>query len=341
MRLPNGYGSFYKLPGNRRRPYIARVTIGHNKNGRQIYKTIGYYEKPEGALKALAGNNDNPVSPKANITLKELYDEWSKSKYERISRQTEDNYKAGWKYLSKYGKSLFKEIRTSHLQGIIDACYKSGLSKSTLQKIKIVAGQLYDYAVENDILNKNYAKFMKIPKYEKQEKEPFSELEVKKLLDNINMLWVDTILILIYTGMRISEMLGLTKFSIDLENQTITGGLKTDAGKDRVIPIHPKIQPIIKKWYDLGGDRLICNEKKKPISARTYREDYYMPTLKALEIRELNPHSCRHTCATLLDKAGADTLSIQKILGHADYATTANIYTHTDIEKLRKAINLI
>jgi integrase len=341
VRLPNGYGSVYKLPGNRRKPFIARVTTEQNKNGGQIYQTIGYYEKREEGLLALAKHNENPVSPKANITFKELYDEWSKSKYEQIAHQTEDNYKAGWKYLSKYGKTQFKELRTAHLQGVIDTCYRDKMSKSTLQKIKIVANMLYDYAVQNDICNKNYAKFIRIPKCERSEKEPFSDLEVKKLEDNIKMLWVDTILILIYTGMRISEMLGLTRFSIDLENQTITGGLKTDAGKDRVIPIHPKIQLVIKKWYDIGGDRLICNEKKKPISSRKYRDDYYMPTLRSLEIRELNPHSCRHTCATLLAKAGADTLSIQKILGHADYATTANIYTHTDIEELRKAINLL
>ena len=136
-------------------------------------------------------------------------------------------------------------------------------------------------------------------------------------------------------------MLLLTKFSIDLDNWLITGGLKTDAGKDRTIPINKKIQPIIKKWYDRNGERLICNENGKAIGSRTYRENLYIPTLKAIGVRELNPHACRHTCATLLSKAGADTVAIQKILGHADYSTTANIYTHTDVEELKKAINMI
>lgn len=349
MKHPNGYGSVYKLSGNRRKPYIARITIGwetklNKKTGKpyrkQVYQTIGYFEDSPSAYAALAKHWENPVSPKANIILEDLYKEWSESKYEYISRQTKDNYRAGWNYLSKYKKIVFKELRTAHWQGIIDGCHRSGKSKSTLQKIKIVAVQLYDYAIQNDIVNKNYAKFIKLPKTEKQEKAIFSDVEIK-MIENSNLEWADTILILIYTGMRISEMLGLTMFNVDIDNQIIIGGTKTEAGRDRTIPIHPKILPIIKKWYNIGGERLICNDKKKAISARKYREDYYLPTLRKLGIRELTPHACRHTCASLLSKAGANTKAIQQILGHADYSTTANIYTHTDVEELKKAMNMI
>jgi site-specific recombinase XerD len=63
--------------------------------------------------------------------------------------------------------------------------------------------------------------------------------------------------------------------------------------------------------------------------------------LDALEIKRLVPHSCRHTFASMMAKAGADTLAIQRIIGHADYATTANIYTHESVEELKKAINKI
>lgn len=85
--------------------------------------------------------------------------------------------------------------------------------------------------------------------------------------------------------------------------QTITGGLKTDAGKDRVIPIHPKIFKHIKAWYDKNGEYLICNDKGKHISDKKYREDFYYPALEKLEIRKLNPHCCRHTFSSLMRKA--------------------------------------
>jgi integrase len=216
------------------------------------------------------------------------------------------------------------------------------MSRSTLHKIKIVASMMYDYAMQNDIVTKNYAEFLRIPKISKEEKEIFSDIEIKKITDSSGVIeWVDTIMILIYTGLRISELLELTKFSIDLENKIITGGIKTDSGKNRTIPIHTKIYKYIKKWYDIGGDYLICNADKKGISSRKYREEYYMPALEGIGVRKLNPHSCRHTFASMLAKAGADTIAIQKIMGHSDYALTANVYTHTDYQELIKAMNLI
>jgi len=290
----------------------------------------------------LTNHRLSPVAPKASIALKELYEEWSVSKYEYISRSTIDNYKAGWKHLSKYGNIKFKELRTTHMQSVIDGCFRSGMSRSTLEKIKIVASMLYQYAMQNDIVNKNYAEFLKLPKVEKEEKLAFSELEIKKMESNVdNIKWIDTVLIMIYSGMRISELLGLTRFNLDLKNGIIIGGIKTDAGKNRAIPIHPKIMKYIIKWNEKNGNYLICNDKGWKISPNAYRNDRYIPALEKLEVRKLNPHSCRHTFASLLAKAGADTLSIQRIIGHADYATTANIYTHTDIEELRKAINMI
>lgn len=339
MKLPNGYGTVYKLSGNRRNPWIARVTIGWDGN-KQLWKTIGYFKEKADGIDALAKYRINPVPAKANITVEELYNEWSETKYEYISKQTQDNYKAGWKHISKYARVKFKELRTAHIQSVIDNCYRSGMSRSTLEKIKVVASMLYDYAMQNDIVNKNYAEFVNLPKIVKEEKEIFTDLEIKKMEES-NEPWVDTILILIYTGMRINEMLGLTRFSVNIEEQIITGGLKTEAGKNRSIPIHPKIIGFVKKWYDKGGEYLICDENGHHINDKYYREKCYYPALGKLEIRKLTPHSCRHTCASLLHKAGVDPKYIQMILGHAKYSFTADTYTHPDFIELKKAISEI
>lgn len=344
LKNPNGFGTVYKLPGRRRRPWIARVTTGWqivDGKPRQIYQPIGYFEEKKQAMDALVLHRINPISPKAEISLRELYEEWSDGKYEYISKSTVDSYKAAWKHLSKFGNVKFKELRTAHLQSVIDNCHKAKMSRSTLEKIKVVATMLYSYAMQNDIVNKNYAEFLNLPKAEKEEKEIFTDLEIQKLEKAEVTPWVDTILILIYTGMRINELLGLTKFGVDMENQVITGGLKTDAGKNRAIPIHPKILKHIKRWYDHGGDYLICDENGKRITDKKYREKYYYPTLKQLEVRELNPHCCRHTFASLMRRAGADTLAIQRLMGHSKYSFTADTYTHTDIEELKSAIILI
>jgi len=340
MRNPNGYGGVVKLSGNRRRPYMARITVGW-RGKTQIYKPIGYFEDQISALNALAEYNKNPIPTKIDITLGELYTEWSSGKYEYLSKQTVDNYKAGWKHLSKYSKVKFTELRTAHFQGIIDGLHKAGMSRSTLEKVKVVASMLYDYAMQNDITNKNYAEFIRLPKNEKKEKEIFTDLDIQILEKNDKDEWVMTILILIYTGLRINEFLGLTPFNINLESQTITAGLKTDAGKNRVIPIHHKILKYIKYWLNKKGEYLICNEEGKRIRDKYYREELYYPTLTRLNIKPLNPHCCRHTFASILRKSGADTKTIQMLMGHTKYSFTADTYTHINLEELKTAINEI
>ena len=96
MKLPNGYGTIYKLSGNRRKPWIAKVPAGFEpaiskKTGKeylkQLYQIIGYFEKKEDAIDALARHRLEPLAPKAHIkTLKDIFDEWSESAYKDISR---------------------------------------------------------------------------------------------------------------------------------------------------------------------------------------------------------------------------------------------------------------
>ncbi len=353
MRLPNGYGSVYKLPGKRRKPWIARITTGWKtviaKKGkhkgqevaRQQYKPIGYFETKQEAIAALGQHQVSPVLSRGKITMEDLYKEWSEAKYRHISKATANNYRAAWLHLRSIAHLKAKEVRTAHLQKIIDSCHEDGLSRSSLEKIRVVANMLFNHAAENDILNKNYAEFIKLPKTEKAKKERFTDLEIKKLFDNATNEWTSSILIMIYTGMRISEMLNLTRFNVDLQAGIITGGVKTDAGKNRVIPIHAKIMPYIKEWHNKAGDTLVCDERGKKLSAKRYRENYYYPALVAAGVRKLVPHICRHTFCSMLAEKGADTLSIKLLAGHADYGFTANEYTHLEIESLKKAISKI
>jgi integrase len=232
MKNPNGYGSVYKLTGKRRRPWVARVTKEYTDEGEQIREIIGYYKEQADAILALANYHNEPITPKADITLKELYEEWSAIKYESISKSRTNGYKQGWNYLCKYENVKFKELRTSQLQ----SCLKDK-KRDTANNIKIVANMLYKYAMENDIINKNYAAFLQLPRKSKEEKSIFTDIEIQKIEKNAGKIeWLDTVLILIYTGLRITEFLTLTKFNIDLKAKTITGGIKSDAGKNRVPP---------------------------------------------------------------------------------------------------------
>lgn len=276
MKLPNGYGSVYKLSDNRRKPWIARKTVGWNTNGKQQYYTIGYYTKRQDALDALAEYNKNPIGERGNITLGGIYEEWSKSKYPKLSKKTIETYETAWKHLSVLKNERFKDIKTSHIQEIIDSMDDEGLSYSSYHKVKVLAGLLYKYALADDIVDKNYAELVELPERDTKEKKPFNDFEIKSIekLAETNI-WANTILILIYTGMRIGELLKLTKFNIDIKNMIITGGSKTEAGKNRIIPVHPKIQKYIKYWYNTNSDYLI-NKNGEKIRIDYYRKYLYI-----------------------------------------------------------------
>lgn len=332
----------YKLPGNRRKSWIARKTTGWTEDKKQIFYTVGYFESRSKALDALAEYNKNPIGEARDTTFGEIYKKWSGSKYPKLTRSTVNGYKAVWKRLEVLADIPIRNVVKSVLQEVIDAMVKEGLSRSTLEKAKTLCVILFNWAIGDEIVKTNHGSAIELPSVAKTEKPTFSDVEIKKLDKQVEKgdIWAGTVLILIYTGLRIGELLKLTKFSINADNWTITGGIKTDAGRDRVIPVHSKIKPLIKYWLTQPGDRLITRDGQA-ISADYYRASLYYPTLERAGVRRLTPHSTRHTFATLLSNAKAPTKEIQELMGHSNYATTANTYTHPEIEKLREAIEAI
>lgn len=341
MKKANGNGSVSKLSGIRRKPYIARVTLGWDEStGRQIRKTIGTYVTQKEAQKALIDYLDNPYDlDLSNILFKDVYEKWSKLKYPKVSHSAILGYQSAYNNVEKLHNMKIKDIKARHLQEAIDSCSKG---QATKKKIKFLFGQMFAYAMQNDIITKDYSEFVDIGKAsEESKREPFSNKEIELLWKHIDDIeFIDTILIMIYSGFRIGELLELEIKNIDLVNMTMTGGLKTEAGKNRLVPIHPKIFPLIEKRYNKDNQYLIINFKGKKMKYDNYYKEKFIPIMEQLNMKH-RPHDCRHTFATLLSNANANATAIKKMIGHESYATTEKIYTHKDIEELRKNVELI
>ena len=338
MRLPNGYGSVYKLSGNRRKPWIARKTDYIERGtGKQIYKIIGYYATKAEALQALADYNNNPYDINAaQVTFKELYEKWSEKKYKDISDSR--GYVAAFKISEPLYNMRFADIKTDHMQAVIDG---SGKNYPTLKNVKILYNQLFRYAMERDIVAKDYSKFVDIGKNTLgTSRTPFTQNEINKLFKSIGIYEdVESVLVMIYSGLRPGELITIETENVDLVERTMIGGIKTEAGKDRVIPINQKILPMIQTMVEKGNKYLVTDVDGKPFTYDRYR-DHFMLLMNQLGMKH-RPLDCRHTFATLMGNAGADTVALQKIIGHASYNTTASTYTHKDIDELRKAVDLI
>jgi len=212
MKRANKTGTIYKLGGKRRNPWIARLCLGYDEDDKRIWRTIGYYRTKADATTALELARIRPLPERPNITLAEIFEEWKHGAYKNITESSQATYEAAYKHLLPLRGYKFTELRQGHFQQIINSL---GLSYSSLHKIKVLVNQLFNYAVLNDICDKNYAKGIILPKKTQKEKEVFTDAEIKKLFDNDDIPWVDTILCLIYTGFRIQELLNITKFDVD------------------------------------------------------------------------------------------------------------------------------
>lgn len=343
MKLPNGYGSIVKLSGNRRRPWMVRKTKERTQQGPK-YFILGYFSTREEAMAALVDFNRRDVTiDRASIVLDKLYSEWYQQQRDLVGDSSLEGYRTAWRHFEPLRDRKVANIKKTHIQAIVDLM-RDDYSKSAMTKVKMLMTMLMDYAMADDIIDKNYAKLVRIPKKPEIRKESFTDAEIKTLFEHDNLLGIKTALIMIYTGMRISELMSLTKFDVDIDNMIITGGVKTDAGKNRTIPVSSKVQSYIRELYSSEGEYLL-NLNGKTIKHKTdnYRRKIYYPDLATAGISKEghSPHACRYTFALLLERSGASQVSAQKLMGHADFSTTANIYTNPDITMLRSVIDNI
>lgn len=347
MRLPNGYGSVYKISGNRRKPWIARKTKNVyldevTMKQKQTYDIIGYYETKQKALQALAKYNEDPYDLHADsITFSETYEKWSEEHFKTIVPSAVRTWKAAYNYCKPLYNLKMKELRVEHLERTIK---NADVGNSTKGRIKSLFNLMYKYAMKHEIVDKDYAQLCNSIKRTAPNKEaiPFSEKEIKLLWENINFPFVDMILIGIYSGWRPQELSILKTSGIDFENNTMFGGIKTEAGKNRYVPIHPLILPLIKSRYDSNNEYLFIDENGQQGTNMTY--DKYRNRFKKVISRfnmKHRPHETRHTFITLAKESNMDEYILKLIVGHAIVDVTEKIYTHRTMEQLQKEINKI
>ena len=345
MRRPNGTGTIVKMPGTRRKPYAVRIPY-KDKRGRVHQKYLSYHATPREAQDALDAYNaavaagQAPAPDKLSTTLQQVYDAWSERKYARAGNASVKSYTASWGRLSALAGMKIRDITVDHLQSIIDQGEQSGLSKSSINNDKTLMKALFAWAMERDIIGKDYSAFVKLPHVDaKYEKGAFNDLQMKKIeqMAADGVPWADTVLMLCYTGFRITEFLELTRFSYNADEDYLQGGVKTAAGKNRIVPVHPKIKPYLDAWLAKGGRSIVCRDDGSPVPTAWYRTQAFAPLMAQIGADTATPHWCRHTFSTKLHAAGVPELEQKRLLGHADKNVTEH-YTHTDITQLRKAI---
>ena len=217
---------------------------------------------------------------------------------------------------------------------------------------------VYPYCYkEYEIVDKNYARTFDISEDIIKEKEAatrghiiFPPDEMKILWDNVDKIrFVDWILIQCYMGWRPQELATLQLADVNLDEWYMVAGMKTDAGKNRMVPIHTKIQSLVKRNYDyavsLGSDALFNDPTATKGGMKITYDKYagrFDKVMAALKLNpEHRPHDPRMTFITMAKKAGIDPMVVKRLAGHRINDVTEAVYTVRDLEWLRSDIEKI
>lgn len=349
MRLANGIGSVYKLSGNRRNPYIVRKTTGweideESGKAKQKYITIGYAPTRAKGLEMLMDYNKNPFDVESSkITFAEIFSKWSAEKFPTISDSNVKGYNASYNCCSTIHDRVFKDLKLTDLQGVIDTC---GKNYPTLRKLKVLLSQMYEYAMKYEFCNKDYSQYVDILKYKNRnpnrtDRSPFSNEEIEALWVQKNNLYAQIVLMLIYSGVRVSELLDLKRESIHIDEHYFNVvESKTESGI-RIVPIADKTYSFFKKWYDDGFEYLLHTPDGAHFDYRNYYDSYWTPVMELIGCSH-KPHDTRHTCISMLTEKEVSPTMIKKIVGHSGaMSLTERVYTHVNVQELLRAINRI
>lgn len=317
------------------------------QKARQVQKCIGYYETRSGAMIALAEYNKNPFDiDLKNITFEQVYDLLYEKEIKSMSGAGKTVYTNSYNKCDALKKMRIRELRLTHLQDVVDQY--SGMSRSTQNNIIVLLHAMYKLCMENDIIEKDYSQFVRITtRAEKKEKTPYSKQEIQTIWDNIDWLqtsprknaltgvrMIDSIIIMLYTGVRIGELLDIKIEDVHVGERWIDlRGTKTKAAK-RIVPIHKKILPLIKKRLsECTGEYLFSDNTGKQVSYPRYKRMIFEPFMEDFKINH-TPHECRHTFVTVAAASGMNKILLKKIIGHASSDITESVYTHAYIEDL-------
>ena len=267
------------------------------------------------------------------ITLRQLFNEWLPIHSQSISRSAVNSYHIAFKHISNISDMSITDIHFQHLQNVIDSMHVKGLSYSSCKKVRTILNQLFNYAIIKDYPITNYALHLNLgPNIPTIQRRVFTRQQINKLWA-IDTSYSRMILILLYTGLRIGELLDLRRQDINRRSSyLIVRHAKTKAGEGRIIPIHHRIMPLIEQVYCGVDDYLFT------ISYTSFRK-HFQDIMKQLNCKH-TIHDTRHTFASLLD-AVAPPNALRSLLGHKQGDITTRVYTHKTIRELRRTVELL
>lgn len=327
----NGQGSVYKLPNGK---YRAVATVGYYlEDGKKKRRTVSKeFIKKSDAVASLPSLRQSYEKP-ADINLHDLYDVYTSGKdFDALSKSQVNKMSYAWRRLAPLEFRGINTLTVDDLQTVID---DSTTTYYPARDMKVLLSHLYKIAIRREIIAVNKTEYIELPDSPKAKRECWTR-------DEVNAFWKDYeidnftgyILIMCYAGLRYGELSSILLDNIHIDEQYMIGGIKTDAGINREIPIHNRLVPVL---Y-----RLIYPRNKKLLEMN--EDNFYAKYWAVIErtgVRRLPPHTCRHYYFSSMTAAGVEGGVIAETGGHASFLTTMKNYVRIPLADKIDAVNKI
>ncbi|MCD8396132.1 MAG: integrase [Lachnospiraceae bacterium] len=267
-------------------------------------------------------------------TFADVYNQFFEWKYgeraaKKLSESSMRSTQAAFKNCSSVHDRIFRDLRLEDLQKCLDDC---PLKKVSIGNIMLLLKQMYKFAIPRELCDKDYAQYLVMPDAEENEHGvPFTDDDLKVLWEHKTDPVIEMILIMCYSGYRIAAYKDI---EVNLDEWYFRGGVKTQAGKGRIVPIHSAIQPLVVARMKRNGCMLT-------MTTAGFRNTFYR-SLKSVGIEKHTPHDCRHTFSWLCEKYGVNENDRKRMLGHSFGGDITNgVYGHRTLDELRSEIEKI
>lgn len=289
-------------------------------------KKIAQYKKNEIEIHLAKG--ENPL-PDTSLTARDAFDQFKRSREGRIVAKTKqtDNYRID-RFLKDENLVKVSQINETRLKAHLDKRIEDGISHRTANHTIRIVKTFLNWGLKTGIITRNPIVYMEKYKVNDIEQRSLTEEECKIVLNiaknsRIHLLVVTAL----YTGMRFSELDRLQWEDIDFKNKIISVRL-SKSEKFRKVPLHPKLEDILKE----------CKDEGKCFNTVNF-SDLFKDIRKEAKMGHFRFHDFRHTFAALMIKAGVDLYTLSKILGHSSIVITTKLYGHLYQDQIQVAMS--
>jgi integrase len=354
----NGEGSIYQRASDSR--WLGAVTIGFDANGRPRRKVVSAKTRAEVVrkLRTLQRQLDDGLrAPDNTISVSQLLDRWfADVMRHQVSSNTASNYQtvANQHIKPTLGKKKVASLTTGDVDRLISKKMDSGLSASTVGRIRNVLSQALDQGIRWGILNRNVASLSRTPKGVRSEGRTLSPDQARTLLNALRGHRNEVLYALMLSiGLRRGEALGLQWRDFDEETGILmirrqltredgvlfnkdTKTLKSRRAINLPPPLIAKLRThranqnaqrlsLGRSWTNSG--HIFTTSLGTPIEPRNlYRE--FREVCRKAEIGDWHPHELRHSAASLMLAQGVKLQVVSEVLGHSSIRMTADVYGH-------------